>query len=428
MKNKFIKSTIILIIGGAISKLLAMVIKIFLTRSVGDNGIGLYMLVLPTFNLFITLCTLSLPISISKLIAEKKRSKKVILPLIPISILYNFFLMVLLIISAKFISNNLLHNGLCYYPIMAISFTLPFICLSSILKGYFYGKERMIPYVISNIIEQIIRLLFIIFLIPKLLVYGINIAVVFVVLINIVSELGSIICLVLFIPKKKILVSDFKIDNTIFKDVLNISLSATGSRLIGSLSYFLEPIILTFILIKMGYSNNYITHEYGIITGYVFPLLLIPSFFGMAISTSLLPVISSNLVQKRYRYARNKLKQALIISLGVGIVFTSIFMIFPKFLLKFIYNTTLGVTYIRIIAPLFLMHYIQGPLTSYMQAANMAKTAMFGTLIGAIIKNILLLILPIFFGMWGFIVANLVNIFFVTIHHIYYIKKLNIRS
>ena len=91
MKNKFIKSTIILIIGGAISKLLAMVIKIFLTRSVGDNGIGLYMLVLPTFNLFITLCTLSLPISISKLIAEKKRSKKVILPLIPISILYNFF-------------------------------------------------------------------------------------------------------------------------------------------------------------------------------------------------------------------------------------------------------------------------------------------------------------------------------------------------
>ena len=69
------------------------------------------------------------------------------------------------------------------------------------------------------------------------------------------------------------------------------------------------------------------------------------------------------------------------------------------------------------------MHYIQGPLTSYMQAANMAKVAMYGTLIGAIIKNILLLILPIFIGMWGLIIANLVNIFFVTIQHIYYIKK-----
>ena len=59
MKNKFIKSTVILIIGGGISKLLSMIIKIFLTRSIGDKGIQIYMLILPTFNLFITLCTLS---------------------------------------------------------------------------------------------------------------------------------------------------------------------------------------------------------------------------------------------------------------------------------------------------------------------------------------------------------------------------------
>ena len=423
MKNNFIKSTIILIIGGAVSKIMAMVIKIFLTRSIGDKGIGLYMLVLPTFNLFITLCTMSLPIAISKLISERNSSKRIVLPIIPISIIYNFILMIIIILLAPYIANNLLHNKDVYYPIMGISFTLPFICLSSILKGYFYGKENMLPYVISNIVEQMIRLLFIIFLIPKLLVYGINMAVLGVVLINVLSELSSIICLILFMPKKKINISDFKMNKEIFKDVLNISLNTTGSRLIGSISYFLEPVILTFILIKAGYDGDYIISEYGIITGYVFPLLLIPSFFTMAISTSLLPVISSNLSKGRYEYANKKLKQAIMISLGVGIVFTTVFMLVPNILLKFIYNTNLGGNYIRIIAPLFLMHYIQGPLTSYMQAANMAKVAMYGTLIGAIIKNILLLILPIFIGMWGLIIANLVNIFFVTIQHIYYIKK-----
>ena len=428
MKNKFIKSTIILIIGGAITKVMAMVIKIFLTRSINDNGIGLYMLILPTFNLFITLCTMSLPISISKLISERNSSKKVILPIIPISLLYNLLLMIILISLAPYIANNLLHNKDCYYPIMGISFTLPFICISSILKGYFYGKENMMPYVISNIIEQIVRLLFIIFLIPKLLIYGMNIALLGVVLINIVSEFSSIICLILFMPKRKINISDLKINKEIFKDILNISLSATGSRLIGSISYFLEPIILTFILIKLGYNNSYITHEYGIITGYVFPLLLIPSFFTMAISTSLLPVISNNLSRGNYRESKRKLKQAIFISLGVGIVFTIIFMLIPDILLKFIYNTKNGGNYIRIIAPLFLMHYIQGPLTSYMQGANMAKEAMFGTLYGAIIKNILLIVLPIYFGIWGLIIASLVNIFFVTIHHIYYIKKLNFKS
>lgn len=423
MKSKFIKSTFILIIGGAITKLMAMIIKIFLTRSIGDNGIGLYMLIMPTFNLFITLCTMSLPTSISKVVSEGKRGKKVVLSLIPISIIYNIILMLLLIILAPFIANNLLNNSDTYLPIMGISFTLPFICMSSILKGYFYGHEKMFPYVISNNLEQIIRLLFIIFLIPKLINYGVKIAVLGVVLINIFSELSSIICLILFIPNKKINLKDLKLDNEIFKDILNISLSTTGSRFIGSISYFLEPVILTFILLKSGYTNNYIVSEYGIITGYVFPLLLIPSFFTMAISTSLLPVVSSSLAKGNITYTKKKLREAITLSLIVGIFFTIFFVTIPDILLKFIYNTTEGITYTKIIAPLFLMHYIQGPLTSYMQGANMAKTAMLGTLKGAIIKNILLIILPIKFGMWGFIIASIVNIFYVTIHHIYYVKK-----
>ena len=427
MKNKFIKSTIILILGGGITKIMAMIIKIFLTRSIGDNGIGLYMLILPTFNLFITLCTMSLSVSISKLVSEKMNSKRVVLSLVPISLGYNFILMILLIILAPFIANNLLSNSMAYYPIMGIAFTLPFICISSILKGYFYGKENMTPYVISNIIEQTVRLLFIIFIIPKLMIYGIHLAVLGVVLINIISEFASIICLILFIPSKKIHIKDLKFDKEIFKDVLNISLTSTGSRLIGSISYFLEPVILTFVLIKAGYDNSYVLQEYGTITGYVYPLLLIPSFFTMAISTSLLPVISSSYSRGLVDYTKKKLKQALTLSVGIGIFFTIIFMLFPGILLKFIYNTNLGSGYIRIIAPFFLLHYIQGPLTSFLQAVDKSGAAMMGTLVGAIIKNILLLILPNYIGIWGFIIASLVNIFYVTMQHVYYAKKSFVR-
>ena len=325
--------------------------------------------------------------------------------------------------TMEVLGDNLLNNSLAYYPIMGISFTLPFICISNILKGYFYGKENMMPYVVSNILEQLVRLFLIIFLIPNLLDFGVNIAILGVVLINIISEFSSIICLILFIPDKKINFNDFKFCKETFKDVLNVSLSATGSRLIGSISYFLEPIILTFILTSIGYSNDYIVFEYGVIGGYVFPLLLIPSFFTMAISTSLLPVISNNYARGNYNYTKRKLKQAISFSLGIGIFFTMIFMIFPKELLHFIYNTNFGDNYVKFVAPFFLFHYIQGPLTSYMQAVNQAKEAMIGTLVGAIIKNLLLLILPIFIGIWGFVIASIVNIIYVTIQHVYYVKK-----
>ena len=255
------------------------------------------------------------------------------------------------------------------------------------------------------------------------MVHGIVFAICGVVLINVVSEFASIVCLILFIPNKKVNFNDFKYDKSILKDVLDISLPTTGSRLIGSISYFFEPIILTFVLLRVGFNNDFITQEYGVITGYVQPLLLLPSFFTMAISTSLLPVISSSYSKGRYEYAKKKLKQALVISFTIGILFTVVFMLIPEFLLGFIYNTNLGVNYIRIICPFFLLHYIQGPLTAYLQAVNMSNVAMRGTLVGSVIKNILLLVLPIFIGIWGFIISSIANIFYVTIQHIYYVKK-----
>ena len=426
MKNKFIKSTIILIIGGFISKILGMVIKIVLTRSIGEDGISLYMLVLPTFNLFITLCTLGLSPAISKIISEQKRkSKRVILSLIPLVIIYNIVLIIILLLISPILSKYLLQNNDTYYPIISIGLTLPFICISSIIKGYYFGKEKMFPLTLSNIIEQLVRLLLTYLYIPKLLNFGLIKAICGVVLINVISEFTSIIILLLFLPKEEnIIKEDYKIDKVILKDVLNISIPSTGSRFIGSLVYFFEPIILTFCLTRCGYSNSYITKEYGIINGYVYPLLLMPSFFTMAISNAILPVISNSYVNKRISYAKKKLKQAISFSLLIGIPFTLLFMFIPNVFLKFIYNTTSGVNYIRVIAPFFLLHYIQAPLTSCMQAINRAKEAMYGTLIGSIIKTVILVILSFTkIGLWGFIISSIINIIFVTIHHLWYVLK-----
>ena len=424
MKNKFIKSTIILIIGGGITKLLAMVIKIALARSIGNDGIGIYMMILPTFNLFITLSTLSLSTSLGKLIAEKRSSKKVIFSSIPFTMIYNFFLMIILIFLSKFISNTLLNNSITYYPILCISFTLPIIALSGILKGYFFGKNNMFPYTFENICEQIVRLLFIIFIVPKLLNISLIVAISSLVLVNILSEGIAIIVMLLFIPNKSLDKESFKVDKNIVKDVLNISIPSTGSRLIGSISYFLEPIILTYAMLKSGSGLSLITSEYGIVTGYVYALLLIPSFFTMAISTSLLPIISKNYAERNMRIVKKGLSQGMLFSLLIGCFFTILFMLFPNYILKFIYNTTLGSDYVRLIAPFFIFHYIQGPLTTYLQAINKAKCAMYGTLLGSIIKNILLFVLAICnYKIWGLIISTIVNILIVTIHHIIYTIK-----
>ena len=426
MKNNFIKSTIILIIGGFITKILGMFIKIVLTRTISTTGIGIYSLILPTFNLFITLCSLGLPVAISKLISEKnKKSKQIVLTPIPFILTFNIILIIILLFISPYLSQNLLNNKTTYYPLIAIGFTLPFISISSIIKGYFFGKEQMFPTTISNIIEQLTRLFLTTTIIKKLMKYSLTYAITGVVLINIISEGISILVLLLFLPNKKnILVKDYTYNKKLMKDLLNISLPTTGSRLIGSISYFLEPIILTYALTKSGYTNTFITTQYGIINGYVYPLLLLPSFFTIAISNARLPVVSNSYSKKNYNYTKYKIKQAITISLIIGIPCTLLFMTIPQVFLKLIYNTTEGLEYIKIIAPIFLIYYIQSPLTASMQAMGKAKEAMFGTLIGSIIRTITLFILSLCkIGIWGLIISSIINILYITIQHLYHVLK-----
>ena len=150
-----------------------------------------------------------------------------------------------------------------------------------------------------------------------------------------------------------------------------------------------------------------------------------PSFFTLAISNALLPVISNSYANNRYAYAKNKLKQAIFFSLLIGIPCTLIFVFIPEIPLNLIYNTDLGLKYIPIIAPFFLLHYIQAPLTSCLQAMGKAKEAMYGTLAGSIIKTTLLIVLSLFkIGLWGLVIASISNIVYITIHHYLHVKKL----
>ena len=72
MKDKFIKSTFILLIGGILTKLLGIIIRMVLTKTLTIEEIGLYMMILPTFSLLANINELSFMKSISKLVSENR--------------------------------------------------------------------------------------------------------------------------------------------------------------------------------------------------------------------------------------------------------------------------------------------------------------------------------------------------------------------
>ncbi|MBQ9011274.1 MAG: polysaccharide biosynthesis C-terminal domain-containing protein, partial [Bacilli bacterium] len=261
--------------------------------------------------------------------------------------------------------------------------------------------------------------------IPIFIKYGLEYAVAFVVLTNIISELTSIFVLFFFLPKNfKLTKKDLQPNITNIKEIFSIGIPTTMSRLIGTIGYFFEPIILTYALLKTGYSNNFIINEYGIINGFIMPLILLPSFFTLAISQALIPNISKAYVYHNFNYVKGKIKLAIILSLLIGIPATIIFETIPTVPMKLIYNTTEGIEYIKILAPICLFHYIQAPLTASLQAMGKAKEAMNGTLIGTIARIISLYFLcSLYLGMWGLIWSSAINMILVTTHQYLHVKK-----
>lgn len=419
MKEKFINSVIILLIGGLLTKLLGMFIKIMMSRLIGTEGLGLYMMVLPTFSLFIGIGQFGLPTALSKLVAEKRKNNiKLFFSILPISLFINLLLIITIIVIAPVLANNLLHDPRCYLPILAIAVVIPFTSLSSICRSYFFGKEKMVPHVVSNLLEDIVRLTLMIIGIPFFLPKGLEYAVCYIILSNVISEGVSILVLFLFLPKKiQLKKEDLIPKKDYMKESLSIGIPNTTGRLLGSIGYFLEPILLTTTLLALGYSSKFITTEYGILSGYVMPLLLLPSFFTMAISQALLPVVSREYTRGNYTFVRRKIKQAILYSLAIGIPVTIFFIIFPELPLKLIYHTNEGISYMRFLAPVCLFQYIQSPLSSCLDAMGRSRDAMVATSIGVIIRSIFLVLLSLLnIGIWGLIIAISLNVLAVTFY------------
>lgn len=426
MKNKFVMGTIILLTGGFFSKFLGFVLRIIITRQIGTEGIGLYSLVMPTFGLFITIATFSYPVAISKIISARgKSSKKAIFSIIPISIILNLFTLLIIFLISKPLANIFLKDQRLYIPLLSIGFTLPFIGLSSIIKGYYWGKQRMGIYILSNIVEQIVRIIVLIFLIPKVIKVSLVLTISLIIVVNVLSETSSIIVMLLGLPKGvKITKEDLRPSREYIKDIMNICVPSTSSKIVGSISHFLEPIVLINVLSYVGYSNNYIVTEYGIVNGYSLALLLIPQFFTMSISTSLIPELSKSYSIEDIKNCKKRLFQITGLSLMIGAFSTGIIFAVPEYFLNLIYNTNLGANYIRVLAPFFLLYFINTPLASAMQALDMSKDEMQITLLTSFVKLFLLTLLAFLkIGMYSLIISTIITLIYSTYLHIKKVKK-----
>lgn len=429
--SKFLKGTIILLIAGFVTRVLGFINRIVIARFIGEEGVGLYMMAFPTLMLVITVTQLGLPVAISKSVAEAeakgdfKKVKKILVVSLATTFSLSLIFTPALFFSAPYLSDLLFTDNRTKWPLLAITPVIPIVAISSVLRGYFQGRQNMKPAAYSQVLEQLVRITLIAVLTKMFLPYGIEYAAAGAMLAAVIGELISLVYLLTtFKMRKKFRVRrnffmQVKSGKSTFQELMGVGIPTLGSRLIGNLSWFLEPIVVSHSLAIAGIGAVLATKQYGSLTGLAMPLLMLPSFITNSLSTSLVPAISEANSNHDKGLIEYRLQQALRLVYLTGGLAIVIMYVLSEPLMELMYGSNSGAIFIKIMAPFFLLYYYQGPLQATLQALDLARAAMINSLIGSAVKLAVIFALASqpSFGINGAALGIIVGMVLVTFLH-----------
>lgn len=158
-KMAFITGTLLLTSTGFICRILGFFYRIFMSRTIGAEGLGIYNMVHPIFSICFAVCAGSIQTALSQYVAANQtRGRAVFRTGLVIAMGMSFLLAWVIYGNAGFLAEKLLLEPRCapYLPVMAVS--VPFAALHACINGYYYGMQKARVPAFSQVAEQVIRM------------------------------------------------------------------------------------------------------------------------------------------------------------------------------------------------------------------------------------------------------------------------------
>lgn len=332
-RNNFLKGAAILGAAGVIVKILGAFYRIPLSNIIKTEGMGYYQTAYPLYVLLLTVSTSGFPVAIAKLVSEKralgnyrgahKVFKVAFIGLFITGIMTSAFVF----FNAKSIVKAL-GNENAYYALIALVPALFFVPIMAAFRGFFQGRQFMLPTALSQIFEQLFRVTLGLTLTMFLLERGIPIAAGGASFGGSIGALaGSIVMFLIYFKKRKEIVKEF--DNTlvgkedsvseIIRDLLSIAIPITIGAAIVPIMNSIDTFLVLKRLQSIGYTELEANSLYGQLTGLAQTLVNLPQVFSQALAISLVPAISEANARRRYNEIRGITNSGIRITLLIGL-------------------------------------------------------------------------------------------------------------
>jgi stage V sporulation protein B len=336
-KDSFLKGALILGLAGIIVKIIGAFFRIPLGNLIGAEGMGYYQAAYPVYTLFLTLATAGFPTALAKLVSEKmaigdyKGAHKVFKVSYTVLAITGFIAFCIFFFGADFIVNDIMENPGAKYAMLAISPALLFVPVMSSYRGYFQGRREMTHIAISQISEQLFRVILGITLAYLLMnkwgpnpgpeqgaagaIMGATIGAVASIIYLIIAYLSKLRTI-----KREIRISKkFKEESIarVLTKLLVVAVPITIGASVMPLVNMIDNVIVIRRLIEAGFTQTQANIMFGQLTGMAMAIINLPAVITVAMSMSLVPAISQAYAVGNRVRAIKETKSAIKITLMI---------------------------------------------------------------------------------------------------------------
>ena len=427
-KQSLIKGTLILGVAGIIAKFLGLFFRWPLIMLIGDEGVGYYQISYPLYMFFIAVAS-GIPIAMSKMISERNavsdRDGIILIlrkGLLLIFIFGGSFTFFMITFSRQLIS-LLKWDQKSYYSLIAIALAPIFISIMSAFRGFFQGLQYMTPTAVSQIIEQLGRVIVGIGLVVLLLPRGIEFAAGGAAFGAVAGGIFAAIYLILKYLKirKEFSFKKTKDSKNVLGKLLYIAIPISMGAAVGTIMSLIDSVIVPQRLLEAGFTSKDTLILYGQLTGKAFILINVPLTLSMALCASLVPIIAEAFILHRRLEVISKVEMAIKFSAVIALpsLCGLYFMSYPILNLLFPGHAD-GYTILKYLALCIPFIVLAQTTTAILQGIGKYLTPVRNILFGCILKITITLVLvkipqvniygAVIGTITGYIVASILNL------------------
>lgn len=432
-KRAFITGTLLLTGTGFACRVLGFFYRIFLSRTIGAEGLGIYNMVHPIFGICFGLCAGSIQTALSQYIASHvDKGKYVFRTGLIISLTMSGILAALICQNSDLLAAKVLLEPRCapYLPIMALS--VPFAALHACINGYYYGMQKARVPAFSQVAEQIIRM-GVVFLIADIwMEQGKSITVELAVLGHLIGEIASafytLISLSLFPPQK----SDEKLSGAVkqipkhdptVRPLMTLALPLMGNRLVLNVLASAEAIWIPSCLLAFGMTNTDAFSIYGVLTGMALPFILFPSAISNSMAVLLLPTVAEAQSGGNQNRIQASIAMSIRYSMYMGILCIGVFTLFGNELGVSVFHDSNSGTFITILAWLCPFMYLATTIGSILNGLGHTSTTFCQNVAAMLFRLTFVLVGIPRFGILAYLWGMLASELLLAILHLHALKK-----